>query len=543
MDPHSGTFSFAFQRWKSARATLTYAISGYLNASADLCGLLSATACHPSLRYSLERALSGVNLELSSLQSEEESLKETRITLTNERNRSRALSPVCKLPPEIFVTIFAIATSQYRRRDRTADYRTHVSPTIISSVSSLWRQIALGTPSLWSYIDFVIGSQPGALRRKQAELWVERSCNAVLYVNILECGSDFTQATRFRYAVAKLLEFLTPLMHRVCELEMGATLGGHDALSPVLALWSKRSSADIKKTLQVYNDDFEDPLGTPLGPASDGSFSTYELNSLLRSFNRLFLDKCRISEGVVFHEGLVELYLEYDDHPRPLTQHRFVAMLATCPRLRILVLANCWIQPSEVTPNPVALNHLQFLSLESHHHSCGFVHVLPLLAIGSEGLSMSLSMDDYCDFFEEARAFFGRTKVTRLYAWCIQGYVSLSALLYPIPYLETLVLDYFDISHDDIHNIVLWPRLRTLHLKDVSIDISCLQQLVRSQRSLTKLHVYQPATGGRSSRPMVGEERAHLADSMQMVEDFQIGRYDLGSCPITTWDFVILPQL
>ncbi|KAG8686423.1 hypothetical protein FRC08_012514 [Ceratobasidium sp. 394] len=216
-------------------------------------------------------------------------------------------------------------------------------------------------------------------------------------------------------------------------------------------------------------------------------------------------------------------------------------MLTACPRLRTLALVSCPIEPSEETPSPVALNHLECLSLESESESYGFVHVFPLLAIGSEGLSMSLTLHHDCDFIDEAKAFFGRTKVTQLHVWGIEGHVPLSMLLYPIPYLETLALDHVDISDDGIHSLVLWPRLRTLYLKCPAIDLNYLQQFVELQHSLKKLRIYGPMNHGRLQvEPMTDRECILLAGSLHGVEDFKVKKDGWGELVLATWDFIFL---
>ncbi|KAG8709516.1 hypothetical protein FRC08_018300 [Ceratobasidium sp. 394] len=547
MDIRSEAHNGLFQRWKSARTTLTRAISDYLAASDGIIEALSSSKGPSSVRYSLEQTLAGIDLELSSLQSEEEKLKQTRTALANERNKSRVLSPVHRLPREVLVMIFVIATSRYTKDDHTTRcHRARFSPTILASVSSSWRQIALGTPCLWSYIDLIVGNLSRPSHRKQVELWVERSCTALLYVDISEYNYRSDRDTSPSSGTTHLLELLAPLMHRVLALDMGAELGERDLLSPVLALWAKHASTGVEKTLQVFNDSHNNSNAI-LGPAGDGSFSANDFNSFFRSFNRLAVYNCRISENVMFHEGLVDLQLQKLGHP--LTQEKLVAMLATTPRLRTLALANCWIEPSEEIPAPVALNHLLFLSLESDSHSSNLVHVFPLLAIGSEGLSMSLTLENNPDLIAGARAFLGRTKVTRLHAWGIDENAPLSAILCPIPHLKTLALDYFDISgeipqgffglNDNGHSRAPWPRLRTLYLKDPSIEMSCLQQLVQLLSPLKELCIYRPKYGGQMEGSMTGAEWDYLARSMHMVEDFKV-EFDWGSRTIGTWDFVIL---
>ncbi|KAG9097307.1 hypothetical protein FRC07_010813, partial [Ceratobasidium sp. 392] len=92
MDTNSGTHNGIFQHWKSARTILARAVNDYLTASAKLCDTLSSQPCS-SLRDSFEKILSGIDLELLSLQSEEEKLRQARTALANKRNKSQALTP------------------------------------------------------------------------------------------------------------------------------------------------------------------------------------------------------------------------------------------------------------------------------------------------------------------------------------------------------------------------------------------------------------------------------------------------------------------
>ncbi|KAG8734837.1 hypothetical protein FRC10_011380 [Ceratobasidium sp. 414] len=552
MDVHPS----AFRRWKSARTMLTCAINDYLAASAGLCDALSSPACHPPSRYSLEQMLSEIDLELSSLQLEEEKLKHTRATLANERNRSGTLAPVHKLPSEILAAIFTLSSGRYTRCDRTANLRAvHVSPTVLAEVCSSWRQLALRSPSLWSYVDVIVANKRGPHHNTQATHWVERSQNVPLYVSVRDCNPLYNNSryTITQYHVEKLIKFLAPLMHRVHALDMSAPLDLNVMLSSVMECWIKNGSSDIEKTLQVSNtfrNYSREQSYFFLEPAYNASAKIAEFNTFFGTITRLFVRNCGISKLIAFHEGLVELHLAELVPYRGPTQQQLVAMLAACPRLRILALANCWIGPSDETPSPVTLNYLQSLSLEMDDTGYGFAHVFPLLLIGSDALSMSLTLEDNPEFIAELKVLFSRTKVTTL---CVRERhrQSLTALLCPIPYLETLAIDHFDIygqafqhcfgANSDGRNEVLWPRLHTLYLRNVSIDASCLQKLVLLHPSIKKLHIYRPFPAGTHAKFMTDEECDHLGELMDMVEDYHID-FGSGNGPIDTWDFVILEE-
>ncbi|KAG8708336.1 hypothetical protein FRC08_018943 [Ceratobasidium sp. 394] len=552
MDTHPNVF----QRWKSARTTLTHAIDGYLTASVELCDALSSSACHPSSRHSLEQTLSGIDLELSSLQSEEEKLKRTRAALANERNRSRTLTSVHRLPSEILATIFSISSSRYTRSDRTARIRgVYLSPATLASVCSSWRQLALQCPSLWSYIDIIVGDGLSLHHPMQLNLWVERSQNVPLYVNIRDHNyrdDDLPYTTTWQH-VKKLVKFLAPLMHRVYALDINATLGEIDMFSSVMKSWIKNGSTSVEKTLQVFNNlklFSEDPSGLWFGPESNAE----RFNTFFRTINRLLLRYCRISRDIQFHEGLVELHLEgVISHHYP-SQQEFVEMLAACPRLRILALVNYWVEPSEEeTPGQVTLNHLQSLSLETDDPGYSLAPIFPLLLIGPKALAMSLTPEKDTQFIAEAKAFFGRTNVTKL---CVRDRVrqssSTALLSFPIPHLETLAIENFDIfgqAFEDFfgpngegEGTALWPRLHTLYLKDLSIDASCLRKLVLLHPSIKKLHIYRPRPVGKRDALMTDEECNHLDNSVDIVEDYFVD-FRSGNGPIDTWDFVILEDL
>ncbi|KAG8737847.1 hypothetical protein FRC10_007600 [Ceratobasidium sp. 414] len=547
----------AFQRWKSARTTLTRAIDDYLTASVELCDTLSSPACHPSSRFSLEQTLSEIDLELLSLQLEEEKLKRTRVTLASERNRSRTLAPVQKLPSEILAAIFTLSNGRYTRCDRTTDLRAaHVSPTVLAGVCSTWRQLALRSPPLWSNVYIIVGNERGPHHNAQVTLWVERSQNVPLYVTIQDCSLRYsnTQYNITQHHINKLVEFLAPLMHRVYMSDISADLEPNMMLSSIMKCWIKNGSLDIEKTLQVSNTfkDYSDESSYfSLEPASDASAKVEGFNTFFGTITRLFLRNCGISEIITFHEGLVELHLEELVPYRCPTHKQFAAMLAACPRLRVLALANCWIEPSDETPSPVALNYLQSLSLETDDPRYGFALVLPLLLIGSDAMSMSLTLEDDSEFIAELKVLFSRTKVTTLCVRERHHRQSLTALLCPIPYLETLAIENFDIcgqafqhffgANGDGHNEVLWPRLHTLYLKDVSIDASCLRKLVLLHPSIKKLHIYRPCAAGKRNEFMTNKECGHLTELVDMVEDYHVN-FGSGNGPIDTWDFMILEE-
>ncbi|EDR05835.1 uncharacterized protein LACBIDRAFT_329451 [Laccaria bicolor S238N-H82] len=103
------------------------------------------------------------------------------------------LSPIRKVPPQIIRLIFLFWDVDRPRR-RTA---TYVSPNVLTSVCIAWKNIALGTPELWSSISVEI-------QREVVEAWLEHSGSCPLSISIEErdpflrssrAGFDYTLPT------------------------------------------------------------------------------------------------------------------------------------------------------------------------------------------------------------------------------------------------------------------------------------------------------------------------------------------------------------
>ncbi|KAJ6463712.1 hypothetical protein C8R47DRAFT_959091, partial [Mycena vitilis] len=81
--------------------------------------------------------------------------------------RRNQLAPISKLSPELLSEIFLIIAASSRI---SADHPSYLSPAearISNSVCHYWGEVALGCPSLWSYIDFS-GDTPKRVRESLA---------------------------------------------------------------------------------------------------------------------------------------------------------------------------------------------------------------------------------------------------------------------------------------------------------------------------------------------------------------------------------------
>ncbi|KAJ6485556.1 hypothetical protein C8R45DRAFT_790001, partial [Mycena sanguinolenta] len=72
--------------------------------------------------------------------------EEERLSLLAYRAQNRGiLSPVRRIPPEILGDIFCWILPPVEH----ASHEAHNSPWLLTNISSRWRAICIGTPSLW----------------------------------------------------------------------------------------------------------------------------------------------------------------------------------------------------------------------------------------------------------------------------------------------------------------------------------------------------------------------------------------------------------
>lgn len=145
----------ALCQWRSARAALAASVQTYL----DACSSFEATCARffesrelditrPDVRQALDE-------EIPFLALLETSVASARTNLLRLKNISSVISPIARLPTEILARIFALAVTSYRTFRPGARPRdlSVAQLNTIASVCCHWRNAALETATLWSYID------------------------------------------------------------------------------------------------------------------------------------------------------------------------------------------------------------------------------------------------------------------------------------------------------------------------------------------------------------------------------------------------------
>lgn len=408
-----------------------------------------------------------------------------------------SLASINTLPQEILVFIFDIASHRKQtRKNLTLKTQTSISPTVfvLSGVCTDWRQILLARNSLWSRLDIVVSGATSDSDYLRAKLWAERSRGAPLHIEVWDYKSHFAaNGNALALAeVSRLSSFLVPLMPRVCELEIVIQIPSRCLVDSILACWIKHGSLGSAQTLKVWHRTSSHEalqLQAPEDLPRDVQVTRDDFEVFFRSLFSLTLQNSFVPWGSAAYHGLVELRLErLHEATQVVTQSQLAGVLAASPRLRSLMLIETRVARDDLESrfSPIRLGSLSVLSLESSEFSRDFRLVYPLLAVESDSLSMSITLDDDVDFIAEARSFLCRSNITTLHVDGHDESIALTQLLGPMPHLHTLVLKSLDINDYTIPYssrgdfAVLWPQLHTLYLFECVTVPSCLGRIVAS---------------------------------------------------------------
>lgn len=283
------------------------------------------------------------------------------------------------LPPEIMCYIFCFLPSNSRSLHR---YRSY--PILLTSVCSLWRQLAISTPSLWNHV---------VLRRLRSrlvtplpvvKLYLARACGNPLH---LDFDGRWEMSALERNTA---LEMLTPHMSSLCSLDYFIT-DSDDARS-ILICWLKYGAPGSLTRLSVRAQNPGDATTEVL--PQNSSLSYPSLGQFLRPIHTLTLSRVTMNWNCAAFSGLVKLEIENVQTAGSPTTTQFAHILAASPRLRCIKLRRVIIQSSEgVQVIPVELLHLQKLYLELELTS--YERLISMLRPCSDELDLQLVTDSH----------------------------------------------------------------------------------------------------------------------------------------------------
>ncbi|KAJ7772169.1 hypothetical protein B0H16DRAFT_1714381 [Mycena metata] len=137
-------------------------------------------------------------------------LENTISTLKVERNLAQKRLdsyhyPVLSLPNEVTSEVFMHFLPDYPLRPPLTGIH---SPTVLTHVCRRWREIAVGTPGLWSVISLTSSVIPFELQVEIFDLWLSRSRSCPLSIDIVYYGPEVSVAIVRVFQEASRLEDL-----------------------------------------------------------------------------------------------------------------------------------------------------------------------------------------------------------------------------------------------------------------------------------------------------------------------------------------------
>ncbi|CAE6496457.1 unnamed protein product, partial [Rhizoctonia solani] len=415
--------TWALEQLTIARVALQTATDNYITA----CEVIEADCNQEPIsfldRSALEETLIAINSELPFPAIYAQRLWKGRVTLTGLRNRSSTLSPVNSLPAKILTSIFIRAaqadrigriTLAQRARDAgetqaiAARLRRPDMSTVISSVSTYWRQLSIQTLELWAHIDLgESGARTDPLFAK-ARLWLERSQGSPLYVTIATTGPA-AQVINTWGILPILRSYETDLY--TLDLDLNRI----DEVHAALAQWLNEGAPNSLTSLKISIPRVAEPYDTPhaLPP---GLLFREQGDAFFKPIRTLYLDGTYLSWNGPAFQNLVDLRLSrISDRVCP-TIEQFVGILDGSPALCTLWLRRMTLQiEGRLDFAPVKMKNLQILGLE-HVEPQGLYLLLPLLAPVPE---LYVRIEGYTqDSGEVGEAYtdlFARSKVEKLH--------------------------------------------------------------------------------------------------------------------------------
>lgn len=479
------------RHWQAVRARLAETIQDF----SEACDALNSVLSYHSGAISLDQPHLIIDAELPALARDIAQLSDAQRSLSTNRNHSRKLVPINRLPNELLARIFLAAVRMCVRRPRErSKAKCYIYPTTLAGVCRAWRKAAISLPSLWSHIDIALNGKNTGSFLLCAKTWVERAQNSPLFVDLI---SDSKAPSTTEKDALELLNFLTPLANNIGSIRL-FTNGTTGSLGRrILASWVLHGSLGSMRLLDACRLGPSPTKMQPWDPSPSDSFAPpppAQADEFFRSVQYLHLWGFSIPWTSAAYHGLVHLTLEGSGSHK-LTQSQLAVILQSSPRLRYLNFSNVEVQPEQWSElEPIFLADLEVLEIEENSHL-----ILPLLAPGTKPLKMAFCSNNCPGSSEILRSFFARSIVETLHmdgSFSIESWFS--SVLGPLKHLKNLLLSNCSFDDDGLNDFLSsqssadslpWPKLNALYLSKCRVLTGPALQLL-SQHSIQRLRIH-----------------------------------------------------
>lgn len=484
----------------------------------------------------------------------ETKLKQAKAAISLAVNSSTTTTTINSLPSEILARIFHLVSTANHCNIQLSDFRVKANcpryPDYLSHVCSRWRQVAIGSCTLWSHIDIVPYHPPSQGFLNRGHACAARSGHMPLEIHSID--PDF----RALFDDISLVPFLTSVSTRIRSLELVLRSESWDSTRSYLNSFFGNCVPGMFTSLTLKDKSY---LALGFIEAAENP-PAHE--SLLLNLPRQFLDDLWHSITVLrldglypywtskAYHGLVELRLHSSRHP--ISESQLVGILKSSPGLRVLHL-DLSVEdpcPRNTSINPASLEDLEYLSFHSDHYSYLWL-LLRWIAPGQKPLQLSISDTDDMEQFllgGEVKDFFARSSIVKLRVHVSGGPIlplQVAKLLDLSPGLRTLALSDCTCEQDNspvleshkknTSSLSSGPHLDGLYMIRAHIGFEELQEIV-TRHSIQALTFWQ-CTFSVEERGVFNQEEfeTHLSAICPVVSfvDFE------EPSPIEDWDMQI----
>ncbi|KAF8606154.1 hypothetical protein BDV93DRAFT_362262 [Ceratobasidium sp. AG-I] len=365
-------------------------------------------------------------------------------------------APIDRLPSEILSRIFValVQASRYAASIGDDTYSATNYPLRLSSVCVNWRQIAISTPMLWSFLDLVF-TNDSLQNPEYLNMCYERSAKALLSVRLGKYGDECDQEVVSEQLAPLLSSYATRLY------SLAITYRNPGFLEEILSILLIRRHGRVRK-LALYGqlDDIH--------ILTNGSLPPEVLGELLEPLHSLYLEGVAFDWDVICCRNLVELQLTRLHGVASPSASQLVSFLNANPTIRKLSIFSLELPTYEFSLPPIKLPELQNLELETNLEFTRWL--CTILTPGARGITLRI-----CSYVPESRRdelvstfrqFLQRSRIVTLRT---QGFytIPISSVAAYLPFLERLGTggpgSGYDLS--DINTqIELFPKLHTIEL-------------------------------------------------------------------------------
>ncbi|KAG8722335.1 hypothetical protein FRC08_003778 [Ceratobasidium sp. 394] len=279
------TLNSVLGEWKTARTLLAASIQSYRAACVTLITACAKPMHCPSERSDLEELLVVMNSELESLVSDENALREMRMSLVTARNRSARLTPVNALPPEILANIFALSGTCFVHNDTKGFHN-------FTGVCRYWREIAMKTSDPWTHID--VGPE---IPPRLTKTLLGRTKNRSIHIHLYEKTSSESSSVY-------IPEMFTPHIHRVSAAFLHSSSSSQTLVAAIMSLLLNGGSPNLLKSLMVHHPRFGGMAHVSIKTLTDQP-------DVLGSLRTLHLENINFGWDITAYRSLVDLQLSY----------------------------------------------------------------------------------------------------------------------------------------------------------------------------------------------------------------------------------------